>query len=136
MRKEQKVIDVNNVDTTVLDGVSIKYPAMDELHNCIKIDWSEIDWAKTEEKEDIVRDVILEMLSYHESTNQDKYEKADQGLYPRDLFMSDEHGKSINIFNAVKYLSRYLSEGFEKSNNRQDVKKAIHYLLFELARTK
>lgn len=81
-------------------------------------------------------DILNELREHQLAASRDKYAAADIQLYPSELFMSDAHGKSINIFNAVKYLSRYLSEGFEKSNNRQDVIKAVHYLLFELARTK
>ena len=48
--------------------------------------------------------------------------------------MSKNYGKAFNCGNAAKYLSRYMTEGFPKSNNPDDIKKAIHYLLFELKR--
>jgi hypothetical protein len=73
------------------------------------------------------------MMEYHQATCGDKYGEAIMDTMS--LIMNDEHGKSINIFNAFKYLSRYITSGYEKSDNRKDVIKAIHYLLFELART-
>ena len=86
-----------------------------------------------EVKQDKVADAIEEMMNYHASTCGDKYGKSE--LDTMKLIMSDNHGKSINIFNAYKYLARYMTSGYEKSDNRKDVIKAIHYLLFELART-
>lgn len=42
--------------------------------------------------------------------------------------------KEFLIGNAAKYLTRYMSEGDEKSGNRDDLFKAIHYLKLELDR--
>ena len=83
--------------------------------------------------DDAVVRAINEMEDYHASTCGDKYGAA--VMDTMSLIMNDEHGKSINIFNAFKYLSRYITSGYEKSDNRKDVIKAVHYLLFELART-
>ncbi len=50
-------------------------------------------------------------------------------------FIYDKHnGKGFNIGNSIKYLSRYMTEGYEKSNKKEDLYKAIHYCLFEIAR--
>lgn len=42
--------------------------------------------------------------------------------------------KDFLIGNAAKYLTRYMSEGDEKSGNTTDLLKAIHYLKLELDR--
>jgi hypothetical protein len=149
-------VAVNSTDasiTTVWDGNELHSDIPDDLagHTFRPMTTEGYkDWAKAlnvemetgnpdpelSEFDEKIYDVIEELEAYHEATSQDKYASADVQLYPSDLFLSDAHGKSINIFNAVKYLSRYLTEGYEKSNNRQDVMKAVHYLLFELVRTK
>lgn len=81
---------------------------------------------------DEVIGAIDEIKAYHLSTLEDKYEAGNSNM---SQIMSDTHGKSINTFSASKYINRYMTEGFDKSDNRKDVIKAIHYLLFELART-
>lgn len=75
---------------------------------------------------------ILEMQSYILSTIGGKYDNS--GIDTKDLIYSDKHGKSINIFNSMKYLSRYLNDGVDKSNNPNDLLKAVHYIIFELSR--
>ena len=100
-----------------------------------------LDWVSTSPvtvneafEADIVISAIEEVTEYHQSTLKDKYD--DSTLSPLELIMSGTHGKSINVFNAIKYLSRYITTGHDKSDNRKDVIKAVHYLLFELARTR
>jgi hypothetical protein len=39
-----------------------------------------------------------------------------------------------NVGQAVSYLKRYLSQGYEKSYQRDDLMKAAHFLLIETAR--
>lgn len=77
--------------------------------------------------------VIGNLLVYLSGTYQDKYAASD--INTRDLFMGETLGKGFNIGNAVKYLARYATEGYSKSNNPIDLQKAVHYLLFELMRT-
>lgn len=53
------------------------------------------------------------------------------------IFMdSDIHGKSFNIGNATKYLTRYMASEGEKKSNPQDLLKIAHYCLIEYARNK
>ena len=54
--------------------------------------------------------------------------RDDFSYHPSDV------GKGFNIGSARKYLQRYMTEGYEKSNNPMDLYKAIHFLLFELSR--
>ena len=42
--------------------------------------------------------------------------------------------KGYLVGNATKYISRYFTANFEKSGNRKDLFKAVHYLLFEIMR--
>jgi len=62
----------------------------------------------------------------------EKYDESD--IDSKDLIFSKDHGKSINVFNATKYLARYLNEEGEKANNVIDLLKASHYIMFEVAR--
>jgi hypothetical protein len=69
------------------------------------------------------------LVNYLARTYDDKYEtKEPNGFHPRELLTKD-----VCMFNASKYLKRYSTKGFEKSNNPNDVLKAIHYLLMNLA---
>lgn len=74
-------------------------------------------------------ETLKELSDYINATNSDKY--ANSPLHE----MLGEQGKAINLFQVKKYLTRYQTEGFKKSNLRTDILKAIHYLLFELKRT-
>jgi hypothetical protein len=75
------------------------------------------------------------VISHIKKTHSDKYEAEmvpAVDLYG--LMRYSPHGKGYNIGNASKYLKRYLTNGFEKSSNPQDLYKAAHYILFEIAR--
>lgn len=80
---------------------------------------------------------ILDLLAYIELTYEDKYEAENfQPIKGSDFLYSPIHGKAVNIFSASKYLQRYLTEQYAKSNDPQDLLKAIHYLLIEYTRNK
>jgi len=77
---------------------------------------------------------IESLIKYIHQTYYDKY-GSETLLDLEDKFIySPNHGKAVNLFNASKYIERYAGDGFPKSNNRQDLLKAIHYLLFEYTR--
>lgn len=75
--------------------------------------------------------VLADLIDYIISTYGDKYEKSNIPVGP---FIVSQYGKGYNCGNALKYLSRYCTEGYEKSDNVKDIFKAIHYLLFEIKR--
>lgn len=85
-----------------------------------------------EEKDPAFAAEIKNMVGYLASTYQDKYQCSE--VRNEGIIYSPRNGKGFNIGNAVKYLSRYLTTGFEKSENPKDLQKAIHYCLFELTR--
>jgi len=78
---------------------------------------------------------LADLVSYIHSTYSDKYEAE---MFPAvdlyGLMRSSPHGKGYNIGSASAYLKRYLTQGFEKSSNPQDLFKAAHYIIFEIAR--
>lgn len=76
---------------------------------------------------------IEEVLTHISSTYKDKYEDTGINL-TKTLIYSQKYGAGINIFNSIKYLQRYITEGYEKSSNKADLYKAIHYLIFEITR--
>lgn len=82
-----------------------------------------------------IAETISNVTSYVRSTFDDKYE-ADEipavDLYG--LMRNSPHGKGFNVGQATAYLKRYLTDGYEKSNNILDLYKAIHYLMFEISR--
>lgn len=87
------------------------------------------------EKDPVFAAVLEELIDYLASTYDDKYEDNHTLNYAREVYLRHPIlGKGANIFTASKYIQRYATEGYPKSNNPQDLKKAIHFLLFELDR--
>lgn len=72
------------------------------------------------------------LVLYLASTYKDKYEDDSRNPFHPKEFLT----KEVTMFNVSKYLRRYTTSGFEKSNNPKDVLKAIHYLLMELKENK
>lgn len=75
---------------------------------------------------------MIDTIFYLADTFGDKYAGAD--IDTKGMLYSEKYGKGFNMGNALKYISRYCTEDFEKSNNEKDLLKAIHYILFELTR--
>jgi hypothetical protein len=75
---------------------------------------------------------LVETIEYLASTFSEKY--ADADLDTKGVIYSRTNGKGFNAGNASKYLSRYMTTGFSKSEMPIDLKKAIHYCLFEITR--
>jgi hypothetical protein len=72
------------------------------------------------------------LLDYLASTYSDKYEDGDENI-AREIMMESKSCE-VTYFNIHKYLKRYETKGFGKSQTREDLWKAIHYILFELQR--
>lgn len=80
---------------------------------------------------------IGQLAKYMVSTYSDKYEASmlpDVDLTGLLHNPESEHATGFLIGNALKYQKRYLTKGFEKSRNPQDLFKAIHYMIMELDR--
>jgi hypothetical protein len=77
---------------------------------------------------------LEEVLSHVAKSYTDKYE--DDGFPLVDIVNLKYNGgivsSGFNVGNAIKYLKRYLTHGYDKSYNPQDLRKAIQFLLFEL----
>lgn len=91
--------------------------------------------ASIQEKDALFFAGVSSLFSHIGTTYSDKYEEAmpmvdntwlkyGEGKYPA----------GHNVGQAVNYLKRYLSEGFEKSYQPDDLKKAAHFIIMELAR--
>ena len=76
---------------------------------------------------------IEEISKYADKCCSGKYNQST--IDPKPIILGPKTGLGVNIGNAVKYLSRYVNESGEKSRNRLDLIKAIHYILFEMKRT-
>jgi len=76
---------------------------------------------------------LTDLLAYLATTYSDKYEAARKTNYGK-RFLIESKSPDTTIFNTMKYIQRYATTGFEKSQNIKDVYKAIHYLLFEIER--
>jgi hypothetical protein len=87
---------------------------------------------KIKQEDPEMYDTLLGVVDYLASTYEGKYSASP--FDTRSMLYHPKHGKSANMFTAMKYLGRYCTEGFDKSENVVDIKKAIHYCLFELVR--
>jgi hypothetical protein len=79
---------------------------------------------------------IGDVISHILSTFKDKYETGIPDIDLYNLMRSSQNGKGFNIGNSTKYNKRYLTTGFNKSGNVEDLYKSIHYLLMEIDRGK
>jgi hypothetical protein len=79
---------------------------------------------------------LVHLLLYVNNCYGDKYEKGGMHNFSKEVCLHPELGKGANLFTALKYMQRYISTGFAKSANPEDILKSSHYLLFELMRTK
>lgn len=78
-------------------------------------------------------EVLSDVMVYLASTFGDKYEAAHRPNLAKDFLLTSDSPETA-VFNSMKYLQRYCTKGFEKSYNKKDVMKAIHYCIFELQR--
>lgn len=88
------------------------------------------------EKDKEMFKALVHLLLYVSSCYGDKYEKGGMHNFSKEVCLHPELGKGANLFTALKYMQRYISTGFAKSGNSEDILKSSHYLLFELMRTK
>jgi hypothetical protein len=104
-----------------IENTSTELPEGDPLHAIYQID-------------PLMGETLYELLEYILYTYNDKYTSSPIDV--QSMTLDDKFGKGINVFNTIKYLSRYSTDGFPKSNNPSDLTKAVHYLLFESMRRK
>lgn len=89
-------------------------------------------------EEVIYNDVTLlepfkDLLLHIKKTQADKYESGAPLIDLYSLkFSGTKTSSGFNIGNASSYLKRYLTEGFDKSYQPEDLLKAIHFILFEI----
>jgi hypothetical protein len=95
------------------------------------------DMDKISEVDPVQIPGIIELVSHIASTCDDKYNEPMPAVDV--YFLKYGQGKipaGYNVGQAVGYLKRYLSEGYPKSYNPEDLLKAAHFLLFEIVRRK
>lgn len=76
--------------------------------------------------------VLREMTTYLRATYKQHYEDDIPLVDISNMIRGSVYGEGFNLGNALKYIKRYMSEGHQKSRNKDDLKKAIHYLLYQL----
>jgi hypothetical protein len=77
---------------------------------------------------------IHALLGYIGTTFEDKYEVNFPEVDLHGLKFTSPHGLGFNMGNVAKYVKRYMTTGFGKSGKVDDLYKAVHYLLYEIAR--
>ena len=86
------------------------------------------------EKEPELLVVVAEVLNHIANTYQDKYEGSKDLLNTKAQLYHPIRGASINTYQISRYLQRFMSEGFEKSGNKNDMMKIVHYAVFDMVR--
>lgn len=84
-------------------------------------------------KEPEMAEAIEDMVIHIGATYSDKYANSPietKGL----IYWKDDKAKGYNMGQAARYIQRYLTDGYKKSDNPTDIKKCLHYVLFELTR--
>jgi hypothetical protein len=94
------------------------------------------DYMKVLEGKDGVALVAADLFAYLKTTYSDKYTDTSSPLDTKSFLYHPHYGTTVNMFSVVKYIKRYMTKGYGKSKNATDLYKAIHHLLFELARLK
>lgn len=90
---------------------------------------------KIQQADNLMYNALASLLQHIASTYSDKYEEAQPMVDNTWLkYGKGSYPAGHNIGQSVNYLKRYLSKGFEKSYNPEDLKKAAHFVLFEIAR--
>jgi len=89
------------------------------------------------EKEPEAFEALCGVVKHVANTYGEKYQAQDVlWVDTKKLLTTSKDGKFANLHSAGKYVQRYSTKGFDKSENVVDLRKAIHYLLFEIQRKK
>ncbi len=89
------------------------------------------------EKEPEAFEALSGIVEHIANTYGEKYQAQDVlWVDTKKLLTQSKDGKFSNLHSAGKYVQRYSTTGFDKSENPVDLRKAIHYLLFEIQRKK
>lgn len=92
-------------------------------------------FRKINGKEPEMAEAIHDVICHVAGTYEDKYAKGQSfGIDTKKMLYNPEKGDLLNVYQMSRYLQRYISEGSRKSHLVMDIKKMIHYALFELVR--
>src|SRR5579872_2717868 len=92
-------------------------------------------FAEIQQKEPEAANVLYEVVKHIHGTYNDKYQSdAAKIVDTKHMLTKTDGGKFANVHSALKYIQRYISEGFPKSYQLIDLLKAIHYIVFEIQR--
>ena len=79
-------------------------------------------------KDPILFQNLTEFIKHASETFSDKY--AQSAISTMSIICNKELGIGFSVGNIQKYLSRYIATGGQKTKNKKDLLKAIHYLFF------
>lgn len=77
---------------------------------------------------------IKEITQHLLNARRGYYNDDNKPIETRKMLIDVSDSKNFNIasYQVLKYLQRYITSGFDKSKNKLDLKKAAHYLIYEL----
>ena len=75
---------------------------------------------------------LSEAIIHINDTYGDKYEAVKSIVDTKQLLYDPEKGRFLSLYQAMRYIQRFFAAGdkFEKGENKKDILKAIHYLVF------
>jgi hypothetical protein len=88
------------------------------------------------QKELSAADVLYDVIKHIHGTYSDKYQSDVTDWLDTKALLLSKGGKVANVHSASKYIQRYSTIGFEKSENTIDLLKAIHYIMIEIQRAR
>jgi len=81
--------------------------------------------------------VVTEAISHFASTYGEKYEaNPDSPVITKKMLYHPTNGKTLTTYQTLRYMQRYMEDPtkFAKAENKNDLMKALHYILFECVR--
>lgn len=138
-KQNYKSLKINKEDKKLVEEMFIEDKIMKATDKAQKEFEKQVDNAfeeigKLAENDVFLLLAIAKVASHINTTYSDKYNTENPEVELNGLMRHSPHGKGFNIGNASKYIRRYFTEGFPKSNDPTDILKAVHYQLMELDR--
>ena len=80
----------------------------------------------------VSKSTLEEFIAYVVNAESDSKYKTSLVYMPK--LLTSERGRDFNLISAVKYISRFINNIYDKSGRKSDLTKAAHYLLIEINR--
>lgn len=124
--KPEKVIDLGKASTKEFEALKVE-----DFEN-INQDLTFSALQNIKDKEPEFYKALSEAIIHLNGTYSDKYEAVKSIVDTKQMLYDPEIGKYLSLYQTMRYVQRFFAPGakFDKGENKKDILKAIHYLLF------